>query len=91
MWVITHDINWRWEDNDGDDSVPQNAVVGAYSPEGIPVYVVLANIYIPGNHEEGNAFAEYMYMFDIGLRSTTWQYLVVDGDIAGVFAMVNPT
>ena len=84
--VITHDINWGWEDNDGDGSVPQNAVVGAYSPEGLPVYVVLANIYIPGNHEEGSAFAEYTFW---GLfRSKTWQYLVVAGNMSGVFVYI---
>ena len=81
--VITNDTEWTWVDYDDGDNVPQNAVIGAYSPEGIPVYVVLAKAYIPGNFEEGNDFAEYALRGR--MYSNTWQYLVVSGNVSGVF------
>ena len=69
-------------DNSDGDNVPRNAVVGAYSLEGRPVYVVFAEEalgkYFAGNYQEGNDHAEYIKVKGWDLRSThTWQYLVI--------------
>ena len=86
MLVIAPDIKWSWIDNDDGGNVAQNAFIGAHSEEGRHVYVVLAKAYIPGNHEEGKYVAEYALSWS-RMYSNTWQYLVVSGNVSGMFSM----
>ena len=89
--VMANGTTWQWVDNSESGQVPRNAVVGAYSPEGRPVYVVFAKEalgnYFAGNYQEGNYHAEYIKVNGWELRSThTWQYLVI---VSGEFAILD--
>ena len=73
-------------------NIPKNAVVGGYSPDGKALYAVLAKhkdngIYIAGNYEEGNDYAEYA-MGNDPERAEGWKYLVANGNEPGWFATV---
>ena len=71
--------------------VPQNAVVGGYSPYGNPLYAILAehynDMYIAGNYEEGNDYAEYEVEDDTK-HAHRWLYLVANGNELGWFTTV---
>ena len=79
-------------------NIPKNAVVGGYSPDGKPLYAVLAkhedntDMYIAGNYEEGNDNAEYA-MKNNPERAEGWKYLVANGNEPGwsatVFSLKN--
>ena len=79
---MANGTTWQVADSNDGGNVPRNAVVGAYSPEGRPVYVVFVEEalgkYFAGNYQEGNDHAEYVKEKGWELRSThTWQYLVI--------------
>ena len=93
MLVLTDDIEWQWVDNNDSAHVLQNAVVGGYSPEGKPFYLVLAfdtetRKYYAGNQEKDNTYAEYE-KYPGAWESQAWQYLIVSTNVTGVFGKTD--
>ena len=77
--TIPRDTKWDWVDNHAASSAPHSAVIGGYSQEGRPVYVVrvrkLDASYIAGCYEDGKTTAKYV--LNKCSVSVQWKYLVI--------------
>ena len=87
--VSSHDV-FRWVDKNDTTGIPNGAITGGCSPDGKLIYVIRAyhdTRLVAGNHEEGNAFAEYHYFGP--KNSTKWQYLVSNEEVSGMTALFS--
>ena len=76
-----------WVDKDDTNGVPIGGVTRDCSPEGRRIYVIRAyfideGVFVAGNYEEGNEYAEYEQS---GIKSSmSWEFLVSNYDVAGM-------
>ena len=77
--VLPNGTQWIWIENSVFSDAPPGALIGGYSQEGRPIYVVKVRkpdaSHIAGCHQEGRTTAEYVLH---GCEtSADWKYLVI--------------
>ena len=58
------------------DGVPWNAVIGGYTADDFPLYIVWPSQ--TGNLDARNDYAEYIDLDDNASNSTDWMYMIVE-------------
>ena len=98
MLFATHGMQWEFVKASMDSTIPQYAVVGAYSPRGRSIHVAMAydsrfQTYTVGNYEDDN-YNDYITKRVIDMQwrivrrySETWRYLVSKTNVSGVSSM----